>query len=102
MSCDVTDTENVALYDTVTGHAFGPTFPSTEHAEDFLAWMREVPLGELVERLHLKPPERLFGVDSWHDPRVWDVNVLESLQVEWREARCDEDGDLLPQPEEVA
>lgn len=41
MSIRTTDREHVALYDSVTGMAFGPTFADAEHAEHFLAWLRE-------------------------------------------------------------
>lgn len=39
MAIDFTDSEHVALYDTVTGYAFGPTFESKEAAEDFSEWV---------------------------------------------------------------
>lgn len=38
MSIRTTDSTHVALYDSVTGRAFGPTFESEEHAEDFVEW----------------------------------------------------------------
>ena len=41
MSVRLTGEEDapVALYDSVTGWAFGPTFPSLEAAREFLDWM---------------------------------------------------------------
>jgi hypothetical protein len=36
MSVRITDPQNVALYDSVTGLAFGETFSSADEAEDFL------------------------------------------------------------------
>ena len=41
MSVRTTDERHVALYDSVTGLAFGPTFESTEHAEDFLRYFAD-------------------------------------------------------------
>lgn len=40
MSVRITDTTNVALYDSTTGHAFGPTFQSADDAQEFLDWLR--------------------------------------------------------------
>jgi len=39
MGIRTTDSDPVtALYDSVSGFAFGPTFEDSEHAEAFLAW----------------------------------------------------------------
>lgn len=38
MSVRVTDSDRVALYDSVTEIAFGPTFSSIEEAGAFLRW----------------------------------------------------------------
>lgn len=58
MSVRLTTEENkVALYDSATGWAFGPTFETQDDAEAFLAHLadmgerdpRVIPIGELVE-----------------------------------------------------
>lgn len=42
MSVRITSQEKVvALFDSVTGFAFGPTFEDEESADAFLAWLRE-------------------------------------------------------------
>ena len=38
MGVRITDEETVALYDSTSGVAFGPTFRSEAEAEDFLVW----------------------------------------------------------------
>lgn len=41
MGVRITDLETVALYDSTTGMAFGPTFERESEAEAFLAWLKE-------------------------------------------------------------
>lgn len=41
MGVRVTDREHVALYDSVSGIAFGPVFNSSFDACDFLDWVEE-------------------------------------------------------------
>lgn len=45
MSVRISDAEHVALYDSVTGTAFGPTFMSESDAADFLDWLEVDPRG---------------------------------------------------------
>ena len=58
MSIGVTDERNVALFDTVTGRAFGITFQDEDEASSFLAYAgaRGIDLRELsyeqIETLH--------------------------------------------------
>lgn len=43
MSVRLTSQESrVALFDSVTGYAFGPTFDSDEDAESFVAFVRDI------------------------------------------------------------
>jgi len=39
MAVSITDASTVCLYDTVTGHSFGPTFNGIDEARDFLTWL---------------------------------------------------------------
>lgn len=39
VSIQVTDSKNVALYDSVTGRPYGVVFESEDHALDFLDWV---------------------------------------------------------------
>ena len=39
MGVRFTDSENVAMYDSVTGQAFGPVFADADEAEDFIEWL---------------------------------------------------------------
>ena len=41
MGVRITDLQTVALYDSVTGTAFGPTFGRESEAQAFLDWLRE-------------------------------------------------------------
>ena len=41
MGVRISDTNNVCLYDSTTGYAFGPVFESLERAEEFLEYLRE-------------------------------------------------------------
>ena len=41
MGVRTTDRAAVAMYDSVTGQAFGPVFDSTSDADDFLEWLTE-------------------------------------------------------------
>ena len=41
MGVRITDLQTVALYDSVTGTAFGPTFERESEAQAFLDWLRE-------------------------------------------------------------
>ena len=59
------DESRAALYDSVSGFAFGPTFESPEQAEDFL--------------------EYVAGEDG-RDPRVLPSPLLEELHAAWHRA----------------
>jgi hypothetical protein len=76
----VSDANHVTLYDDTLMRAFGPVFSSGDHAEDFLTWLRDRTNGQIdLRRVHR--------------------DTLDSLHELWLDMRCDEDGDLLPQPE---
>ena len=60
MGVRITDLETVALYDSVSGFAFGPTFPSEEAADDFLTYNDDAP-----------------------DPRLWDDQTLQAHYAQW-------------------
>ena len=62
MSVRTTDSEHVAMYDSVTGTAFGPTFESHAAAEDFLQWL---------------------AGKTFVDPRAIPVQELNDLHTEW-------------------
>lgn len=80
MSIATTTTNAVALYDSVTGRAFGPVFECQEHADDFMAWAASEGVGPL-ERLPL--------------------SALSALYTRWFELRLDADGNIaLPDPDE--
>lgn len=73
MSIQTTDKDHVALYDSVTGLAKGPTFADAEHAEDFLAWLKS------------------HGVP-------WDQasnEALHALYDDWFDQRCDSETGIL-------
>ena len=46
MGVRVTDAKHVALYDSVSGIAFGPTFDSDLDAEAFLDWLADNEVGD--------------------------------------------------------
>jgi len=60
MGVRITDEQHVAIFDSVSGTAFGPTFSSSSSAQDFLDWlprsegdprdMRETRLMQLFDR----------------------------------------------------
>ncbi len=41
MSVRITDAENVAMYDSVTGTAFGPIFTSETECQEFQEWAKD-------------------------------------------------------------
>lgn len=65
MSVRITSQEGrVALFDSVSGWAFGPAFNTEEEAEDFLAF-----------------------ATHHHDLRLLDTRQLQELLRSWRESR---------------
>lgn len=62
MGVRVTDIDNVAIYDSVTGFAFGPTFNCEDAAGDFLSWLDS---------------------NDEKDPRLMTNSELESKFGEW-------------------
>jgi hypothetical protein len=64
MSVRITDGEHVALYDSVTGEAFGPVMDSEEHAERFLEHLRDTQPGA-------------------SDPRKLPPDVLQRCYARW-------------------
>ena len=82
MSVRTTTRESkVALFDSVTGWAFGPTFDTADEADDFLEW---------------------FGhAEGWaaDDPRDLRDPVLARAHSRWAKQRLDpETGELLAPP----
>lgn len=75
MGVRITDSEAVALYDSVTGYAFGPTFPSEEAAQDFLQFTEEYP-----------------------DPRTWSDQTMDLHFRDWVAARGEPYGLELGHP----
>jgi hypothetical protein len=67
MSVRVTDPETVALYDSTTGLAFGPTFGRDYEAEDFLEWCEGQDLPHLTTMTNKR---------------------IEALVVEWEKQRA--------------
>jgi hypothetical protein len=70
--------DKVALYDSVTGTAFGPVFDDSYEAEDFLAWL------ELKEK---KEETFKFGHDEIKflaDPRVYRDSELQEVHHLWQ------------------
>ena len=41
MSVRTTDSDHVAMYDSVTGRAFGPIFESEENLDEFIDWLED-------------------------------------------------------------
>jgi hypothetical protein len=80
MAVVFTDERTIALVDSVTGLAFGPTFDSTDHASDFLKWL---------------------AYTGQEDARAITPANLQALYVAWRPQRCDADGYLKPWPEPI-
>lgn len=67
MSIRLTSQESrVALYDSVTGYAFGPTFADEDEASSFLDWL---------ERYHA-------------DPRALRISELENAYARWYALRA--------------
>jgi hypothetical protein len=66
MGVRITDDRNVALFDSVTGYAFGPVFESRDDAEDFMAWF-----GDHPSSLRTTPNSTLEAlVHAWHLERL--------------------------------
>lgn len=86
MGVRLTSEENVtALYDSVTGWAFGTVFATPELAEDFLIWLAEEPRG----RPEIRVLAAFRNPFAWADPRCYTNNDLERLIGLWREERVD-------------
>lgn len=66
MSVRITDKNNVALYDSTSGIAFGPTFEDAMDAEEFLAWLEEK-IGR--DPREASPAYLLILVQAWHAER---------------------------------
>lgn len=76
MGIRTTDPDHVALYDSVSGCAFGETFESDRHANHFLQWCDVIRPGD--------------------DPRAWSAETFTARHEVWWEAYVDPDsGDLL-------
>lgn len=89
MSVLVIDGGDVAaLYCDTDDEAFGPTFRSAAHAEDFLRYLRD-------EHANRDP----FLADGWFhsaDPRRYTRADLRNHYRLWLSERCGDDGELLP------
>lgn len=66
MGTRVTNDTNVAIYDSVTGSAFGEVFESEDEAYDFLTYMNE---------------------QDGRDPRELEPDDLSKARAAWRELR---------------
>jgi hypothetical protein len=91
----------VALYDSVTGLAFGEVFEgpdAQQKAEDFLRWVQDAGGEGLPEddAGPILPTER--GVGAWRDPRAYSAIDLARLRALWYRERLDEDGYLKEEP----
>lgn len=81
------------LYCSTTGWAFGPVFPSAEHAEAFLDWFAAGHATAAARALGVRPVQPL---GDGTDPRHWEHHHLEALHREWAKTQLDDDGELLP------
>lgn len=86
MGIRITDHENVALYNSTDGNAFGVTFPSKDHAEDFIEWART---------------QRHIPVEDGYKLDKLNRREFEALFVHWYKERVDDDGYLLERPREM-
>lgn len=78
MGVRATNNNNVALYDSTTGMAFGPVFESTDDALDFLEWLREK---------YSKSKTFQFGTETLlfiEDPRVYRETELVEVVNLWK------------------
>ena len=73
MGVRTTDNTNVALYDSVTGHAFGEVFATEQEAEDFLEWLDS---------------------NEGRDARVIPSTELGQLRSAWERQRDDDKSDV--------
>lgn len=63
--------DRAALFDSVTGIAFGPLFASGDEARDFLRWVE----------LEGRPDPRVLGVLELHDAiRAWRRSRVQGLR----------------------
>jgi hypothetical protein len=83
MSIRTTNDRAVALYDSVDGIAFGPTFESRDHALDYL---RLAP--EIASRLYP-------GAYDLEKPWVWHRDVHRKVYDEWFKERVDGESGVL-------
>lgn len=64
MGVRITDSETVALYDSVSGFAFGPTFDDEEQAQDFCDWWHTY--DDAVDLRRLTDRELEEAHSRWH------------------------------------
>ena len=81
------DGRPAAIYDSVTGLAFGPTFTDEDEADDFLNWwgfkrnedVRTVPMNDLVEAV----AKFRADAEAWgNDPTADDLTLIEWIERE--------------------
>lgn len=77
--------DEVVTYDTVTGLAFGPVWPTEEHAEAFLKWLAP----KLDAGWAYVPTRNLLAIDHGH---------FQEYRDEFMEECVDEDGELKAVP----
>lgn len=81
----ITDSTNVALYDSVSGVAFGPIFKDEDEAEDFLAWLtyrkQDDPRNMTPTKLHQAVWSFRGDAEAWGNDSTGDGLTL----VEWLE-----------------
>jgi hypothetical protein len=90
MGVRITDERHVALYDSTTGIAFGPTFESADEAEAFLVWYR---------RGFEKDGKAAIDLRDYGTSALWVIgNDWRTFRDDHPEAQCPFDGDDVSEP----
>lgn len=63
------DEDKAALFDSVSGWAFGPTFDNSDEAEDFIRFCEEAGLADLRT---VPEPDLVTAHESWVEQRLRD------------------------------
>lgn len=96
MSVQIIDGGDVAaLYCDTSCVAFGPTFSSAEHAEDFCRWLRDEHADAEADRAR-----GIYRCGWFHsaDPRRYTATDLAQHHALWQSERVEETtGELLPE-----
>ena len=78
MGVRFTDSENVAMYDSVTGQAFGPVFADEDEVDEFISWL--IDREEAGEGFNLGD-ERIFYTS---DTRKYTLVQLMEAYLLWQ------------------